>query len=124
MESTIFHSLDELQRWALEHLLTDGVEASPRDLPTLELAPVQLVLANPRRRILTSASRKWSLPLAIGEFCWHLSASNDLSFIRYYSSRWNDFTDDEQTIRGSCYGYRLFRKDERGVSQWTVAQSS
>ncbi len=82
-----------------------------------------MVLANPRRRILTSAARKWSLPLALGEFCWHLSASNELSFIRYYSTRWDDFTDDEQTIRGSCYGYRLFRQDEHGASQWTVAQS-
>jgi len=73
--------------------------------------------------MITSAVRKWSLPLAVGEFCWHLSASNELSFIRYYSSRWNDFADDEQTIRGSCYGYRFFRQDESGASQWTVAQN-
>jgi thymidylate synthase len=116
-----FHSLDDLQRWALGELLTAGIQASPRDLPTVELPPVQLVLANPRRRILTSSSRKWSLPLAVGEFCWHLSASDELSFIRYYSSRWNDFADDEQTIRGSCYGFRIFRQSETGTSQWSVA---
>jgi thymidylate synthase len=73
--------------------------------------------------MITSAARQWSVPLAIGEFCWHLSASNELSFIRFYSGRWDDFADDERTIRGSCYGYRLFRQDESGASQWTVAQN-
>ncbi len=119
--SPVFQSLDELQRWSFEHLLAEGVEASPRELPTLELPAVQLVLANPRRRILTSTARKWSLPLAVGEFCWHVSASNELSFIRYYSDRWSEFADDEQTIRGSCYGYRLFRGGERCPSQWQAA---
>jgi thymidylate synthase len=119
--SPIFFSLDEMQRWAFRRILSEGIDASPRGLPTLELPPIQLVLANPRRRVLTSASRKWRLPLAVGEFCWHLSASNELSFIRYYSNRWNEFADDEQTIRGSCYGYRLFRGGERGPSQWEVA---
>ncbi len=99
----------------------NGARVSPRDLPTLELPPIQLVLANPRRRVLTSVSRKWRLPLAVGEFCWHLSASNELSFIRYYSDRWSEFADDEQTIRGSCYGYRLFRGGERCLSQWETA---
>jgi thymidylate synthase len=121
LASPTFFSLEEMQRWVFRRLLSDGVCASPRDLPTLELPPIQLVLANPRRRILTSVSRKWRLPLAVGEFCWHLSASNELSFIRYYSNRWNEFADDEQTIRGSCYGYRLFRGGERGPSQWEVA---
>lgn len=119
--SPVFQSLDELQRWSFEHLLAEGVETSPRELPTLELPAVQLILANPRHRILTSKARKWSLPLALGEFCWHVSASNELSFIRYYSDRWREFADDEQTIRGSCYGYRMFRGGERRLSQWEAA---
>jgi thymidylate synthase len=118
-----FGSLDELQRWAFERVLAEGSQVNPRGLPTLEISPVEMSLANPRRRLLTSATRKWNLPLAVGEFCWHVSASNALSFIRYYSSRWNDFTDDEQTIRGSCYGYRLFQPQGGAPSQWDVAQS-
>jgi thymidylate synthase len=110
-----------MQQWVFRRILSDGARVSPRDLPTLELPPIQLVLANPRRRVLTSVSRKWRLPLAVGEFCWHLSASNELSFIRYYSDRWSEFADDEQTIRGSCYGYRLFRGGERRLSQWETA---
>lgn len=118
-----FGSLDELQRWAFERVLAEGSQVNPRGLPTLEVSPVEMSLANPRRRLLTSATRKWNLPLAVGEFCWHVSASNELSFIRYYSNRWNDFTDDERTIRGSCYGYRLFHPQGHAPSQWEVAQS-
>ena len=118
-----FGSLDELQRWAFERLLADGSQVSPRGLSTVEISPVELSLVNPRRRLLTSGARKWNLPLAVGEFCWHVSASNELSFIRYYSSRWIEFTEDEQTIRGSCYGYRLFQPQGSAPSQWKVAQS-
>jgi thymidylate synthase len=121
LASATFSSLDEMQRWVFRRILNEGAPASPRDLPTLELPPIQLVLTNPRRRVLTSVSRKWRLPLAVGEFCWHLSASNELSFIRYYSERWSEFADDEQTIRGSCYGYRLFRGAEGSPSQWETA---
>src|SRR5690348_2368687 len=106
MES-IFQSLDALQRWSLARLLAEGLPVSPRGSPTMELCGVQLILVNPRRRIITSRIRKWSFPLALGEFCWHLAGSNELPFINYYSRRWNDFADDERTIRGSCYGYRI-----------------
>lgn len=118
-----FRSLDELQRWAFEQLLAQGRCVNPRGLPTLEISPVEMSLLNPRRRMLTSATRKWNLPLAVGEFSWHVAASNELSFINYYSSRWNDFTDDERTIRGSCYGYRLFHSQDSAPSQWEVAKS-
>jgi len=119
--SHIFLSLYEMQKWVFRQILSEGAYSSPRNLPTFEIPPIQLVLANPRRRVLTSVSRKWRLPLAIGEFCWHLSASNELSFIRHYSDRWSEFADDERTIRGSCYGYRLFRGGERSPSQWETA---
>ncbi len=111
-----------MQQWVFKQLLSNGVRTSPRGLPTLELAPIQLVLLNPRRRMLTSPARKWSLPLAVGEFCWHLAGSNELAFIQYYSDRWHEFADDERTIRGSCYGYRIFGRTER-ASQWEEAHN-
>jgi thymidylate synthase len=116
-----FQSIDELQCWVFDRILTEGIDASPRDVPTLELPPVLLTLANPRRRVVTAPSRRWSLPLAIGEFCWHLSASDKLAFIQYYSNRWREFADDELRIRGSCYGHRLFGHGENGDSQWEQA---
>lgn len=112
-----FQSLDEMQQWAFSQLLSEGVHVSPRRLLTRELPPVHLVLLNPRRRILTSAIRRWSLPLALGEFCWHLSGSNEVAPIQYYSSRWQEFADDEGKIKGSCYGFQIFRPIN-GRSQW------
>src|SRR5438067_2406987 len=100
-----FDSLDEIQHWTLETLLERGEVARPRGLETLELFPVSLVLNNPRRRRVLNPVRKWSLPLALGEFCWHVSGSNAVDFIEYYAPQWREFTDDGQTIRGSCYGH-------------------
>src|SRR4051812_45543487 len=111
-----------MQQWALRSVLDEGVATSPRGISTVELAPVTLGLSNPRRRCITLPSRRWSFPLAIGEFCWHLSGSKELSFIEYYSSRWRDFVGEEKSVRGSCYGYRIFKKIAKGKSQWEHAR--
>jgi thymidylate synthase len=57
--------------------------------------------------------------LALGELCWHLAGSDDLSFITYYAPRWREFSDDDSTIVGSCYGKRVFGKIHGAeYSQW------
>jgi thymidylate synthase len=113
-----FSSNDEIQHWTLETLLERGEVARPRGLETLELFPVSLVLNNPRRRRVLNPVRKWSFPLALGEFCWHVSGSNAVDFIEYYAPQWREFTDDGQTIRGSCYGHRIFTPGIGGINQW------
>jgi thymidylate synthase len=113
-----FTSLDEIQNWVLNSILEQGEESAPRRMRTLELYPVTFVLNNPRSRCVTNASRRWSLPLAIGEFCWHVSGSNDVRFIEYYAPQWKQFAEKE-TILGSCYGYQIFHRDlSSGDSQW------
>jgi thymidylate synthase len=111
-----------MQQWALRSVLSEGVATAPRGISTLELAPVTLALSNPRRRCITIPSRRWSLPLAIGEFCWHVSGSRELSFIEYYSPRWRDFVGAEETVRGSCYGYRIFGQRGKSKSQWDIVR--
>lgn len=111
-------SMDEVQRWILEILLSRGTAVRPRGMKTLELTGVSFCLAHPRRRCITNRYRKWSLPLAIGEFCWHASGSNKLSGIEYYARHWREFTDDPCIIRGSCYGHRIFNRKPGGQSQW------
>jgi thymidylate synthase len=56
--------------------------------------------------------------LAIGELCWHLSGSDDLSAIAYYAPRWREFSDDGSRVVGSCYGKHVFGKNGSEVSQW------
>jgi thymidylate synthase len=86
-------------------------------MPTLELFPVSFALAHPRRRCITNPERRWNFPLAIGEFCWHATGSNDLRFIEYYAPRWKEFTDGIEII-GSCYGHHIFGSREGQPSQW------
>jgi thymidylate synthase len=114
----IFDSLNEASTSILSSLLSRGQTASPRGLRTLELTPFFFGLVNPRSRCLTNPARRWNLPLAIGEFCWHVSGSNELRFIEYYARRWREFAEDGSTIRGSCYGHRIFSQSGETRSQW------
>lgn len=94
--------------------------SSPRGMTTREVVGATLTIENPRRRCIMSRARKWSLPLAVGEFCWHLSGSDDLSFIAYYAARWREFSENKSTILGSCYGKRVFGRSKKKASQWDL----
>ena len=97
-EVPTFESLDEVQSWVLSSLLARGNAVTSRGMPTLELFPGSFALAHPRRRCITNPERRWNLPLAIGESCWHAMGSNDLRFIEYYAPRWKEFTDGIEII--------------------------
>jgi thymidylate synthase len=117
MQPSSFESVDAVQAWALRTLLERGSEAQPRGLRILELYPAHFELRNPRNRLVVNPRRKWNFALALGEFAWHVSGSNDLEFIEYYAPRWKEFTDN-QTVTGSCYGYRVFSREGAGTNQW------
>ncbi len=112
-----FETLDNAQNWLLSLLLENGQVVDPRGQKTLEISPIVFSLSNPLYRCTFNPKRRWSLPLALGEYCWHVSSSNDLDFIRYYASQWNEFSDDGLTIGGSCYGHRIF-STSGNESQW------
>lgn len=113
-----FPSLNDAYAAVLAAILDGGRSISPRGLHTREIAPFSFVLANPRHRCITNSARRWSFPLAIGEFCWHASGSKELTSIEYYAKRWRDYSNDGETIRGSCYGHRMFRGSATHPSQW------
>lgn len=113
-----FETLDAVQHWSLELLLQEGAFAAPRGLATRELLAAGFCLANPRARKIGSTARGWSEVLAIGEFAWHVSGSTEVAPIAYYASRWRDFSEDGQYIRGSCYGSRIFGSENGSPSQW------
>jgi thymidylate synthase len=49
--------------------------------------------------------------------CWHLKAASDLESLAYYAPRWRHFSDNGNTIEGSCYGKAAFGNFD-GASQW------
>jgi thymidylate synthase len=113
-----FASMDAVQRWAFRSLTRDGIQAAPRGLETHELLGQSFTLTNPRNRIVRSPARNWSLPLALGEFCWHASASTNVEILAYYTPRWRDFSADGHDVARSCYGHRIFSPGPSGHSRW------
>ncbi|ESZ66612.1 thymidylate synthase [Mesorhizobium sp. L103C120A0] len=118
MRQPRFTSLNSAYAHLLKGILDDGREVSPRGIRTKELLGIGFVLTEPRARILTSETRRWSLPLALGELCWHLRGSSDVASLAYYTKAWEKFSDDGTSIAGSCYGKKLFATSPAGNSTW------
>jgi thymidylate synthase len=119
-----FASMDEALRASLDAVLRFGHVVSPRGMETREVLGWAFRLTQPRARKINLASRRWSETLAIGELCWHLSGSDDVSFISYYSPVWASFSEDGHRIRGSCYGKRIFSPGEEPPSQWDLVKET
>ena len=102
----------------LETVYQEGVPAPPRGEETRELLAVSFKIENIRARLISSPERGWSLPLALGEFCWHCTGNNRVAALSYYSKAWKRFSSDKTTIVGSCYGRRLFMSQDQRPSQW------
>ena len=117
MTGTSFESLDDVQTAILSELMANGAEVAPRGVHTLESRFVSFTLTSPRRRCILNPPRRWSFPLALGELCWHLSASTEAAALAYYAPIWSSIADDDGQIRGSCYGSKIFSNGQ-GTSPW------
>ena len=112
-----YSNMDEVLIEGLKSIECDGHEVSPRDELTKEILCFSFTLTNPLARFICNPARAWSLPLALGEFCWHSSGSNDLESISFYASAWTNSSKDGRTIAESCYGKHIFEKTD-GISVW------
>jgi thymidylate synthase len=112
-----FENINDLQLYVLEHLKESGEIIVTRGKKTLELTSIYLRLNNIKKRCTTLIARKWNFPFALGELSWHLSGSNELNFIQYYSKEWKNISEDYRFIYGSCYGHKIFNS-KNGESQW------
>jgi len=120
-----FSSADQVLAAVCRHLIRAGCRVAPRGMRTIEASPLAFVLKNPRARRIDIPARHWNEALAIGELCWHLSASDDVKFISYYAKEWARFSEDGVHITGSCYGKRIFGPaTEKGApSQWETRKN-
>jgi len=98
-------------------LKNEGILTYPRDMPSREIANVNLILTNPRERLLYSRVRKHNYTYGAAEFMWYLAGSNKLDFIGFYLPRMKDYSDDGVTLN-SGYGYRIFGQHEDFPDQW------
>ncbi len=94
---------------------------APRNLKTNELIDVTLRINSPIQRILTLKSRNISLRYLAGELCFYMSGSRSLKFISYYSKFWDSISDNGRTVN-SCYGYKIFEKKTKNITQFEYAK--
>lgn len=111
-------SSNEVQQKLCGAVMQHGHSADPRGMPTRELLGVGFVVRNPRHRLTTLPERRWSASLAVAELAWNVRGDSAVAPLAFYSSQWLDFAEPDGTIRGSCYGAKIFRRDEQGRSQW------
>ena len=83
------------------------------------LAP-KVVLKVPRARISATATRG-RLISALGEFCWYMSGSSDLDFIRHYIPKYPPLDDDDNPLDvcgglRDAYGPRLIGSGQFGFN--------
>lgn len=102
------NNINDIQLQLFHKLSENGERVFSRNMEVLEIYPVILKLTDVRNRCTTIFERKWNFIFALGELSWHLSQSDELGFINYYTKNWNIASDDGKTIRQSCYGKKLF----------------
>ncbi|MEQ8688731.1 MAG: thymidylate synthase [Imperialibacter sp.] len=115
METNRFHNLDEVLLYSISSILDNGSPISTRNLETKEIFPFSFVLENPRNRCLANPSRRWNLPLALGELSWHFTGDNSVDALTYYAKQWSNFATDSKVLE-SCYGKKIF--EGGNSSQW------
>lgn len=92
----------------------------PRGLETRELVNARIILKDPTLSVINLVSRNIDMKYLAGELAFYLSGSNNLSFIKHYSSFWEKISDDGLTVN-SAYGKRLFMDQHNGQSQYSYA---
>ena len=110
-------TLDDVMRWVLEQIQQEGEDIHPTKGPAKELSGVLLEITNPLARISRTETK--GKPFScLGELCWYLAQTKDLSFIAYYLPAYRKYAEGKEIYGG--YGPRLF--DWNGLNQFaTVA---
>lgn len=116
----MFEHIDDVAIWAAS-ACRNGIATAPRGQPTLEIFAQGFTLLKPRNRLISLRHRHWSAALAVGEFCWHMSRRDDVEPLAYYAPIWRSFSDDGLSVRGSCYGKKIFQ-GTGGRSPWETAK--
>jgi thymidylate synthase len=104
-------SLDDLLRRVFDVLLKSNNRIKPTKGPATEVTGVLLELSDPRAR-LSRTETKGTVFSCLGELCWYLAKSKELSFIGYYIPEYRHASDDKKTVFGG-YGPRLFAMRDR-----------
>ena len=105
-------TLDDVMHWAFKQILEKGEEIRPTKGAAKELSGVLLQITNPLARISRTETK--GKPFScLGELCWYLASTKELSFIAYYLPAYRAYAEGQEIFGG--YGPRLF--DWNGLNQ-------
>lgn len=97
---------------------TSAVRENSRNGPVLVLPePLLLTYNHPRERILFWPERDANVFFHIMECLWMMAGRNDTEFVKYFSTRMGQFSDDGETLNGA-YGHRW--RSRFGVDQLPI----
>ena len=102
----VANDIDSLYKLAITEVLHHGKEYTTRGLTFKELRFQQLVLLNPRARMIQNKTRKFSSKFMAAEFIWMMNGHDELESITPYNKRMANFSDDGVVLHGA-YGPRL-----------------
>jgi thymidylate synthase len=105
-------TIDDLMHCVIAEILAHGDKIRPTKGDAIELTGVLLEVASPRARLSLTETRG-KLFSCLGELCWYLAKSKDISFIKYYIEKYKDDANGDEISGG--YGPRLF--EWRGRNQ-------
>ena len=77
-------TLDDVMRDAVHEIRSCGDRIQPRKGPADEITGVLLEISDPRARLSRTETRG-KVFSALGELCWYLAGSKELSFISYFT---------------------------------------
>jgi len=89
---------------------SDAREVSPRGQRVRNITDCQLLIEDPRDRLIFNPIRKINVTSVVGEALWYLRGSESLSEIEYYVPKMRGFSDDGNIVN-SAYGKRLAHLD-------------
>ena len=104
-------TLDDLLYDVLKDLIDLPFDITASRGTSSEVFGVLLKLTNPRARISRTETKGKPFS-ALGELLWYLSKDNRLDFIQYYLPKYEDDSEDKETIRGG-YGPRIFNMHDK-----------
>jgi len=90
-------------------ILKEGIVSKPRNLKTIEINNVMLILTNPKKSFCNLEARAASKSYLAGEIAWYMGGSYDVSEIAKSSKFWLDLADKNGKIQ-SNYGLITFRE--------------
>jgi thymidylate synthase/nicotinamide riboside kinase len=72
-----------------------------------EILHYELIIGNPRERLIWNPKGKFYLPLAVVRFVWMMAGNDRLKDIEFYTKGVSKFSDDGIIVPGSSYGRRM-----------------